>query len=100
VTKKNRHIARALGADVLMKLRMDKTLGFWVDVAREHIKSNQLNRSNRQLTTHVLREYERVGYALRALDDHGRMCWKATPAFLERLADAEGQAKDDLEDVP
>jgi hypothetical protein len=80
-----------------MKLRMDKTLGFWVDVAREHIKSSRFTRE--QLTTHILREYERFGHAMRSLDERGRICWKPTPSFLERLADAEREVEEDCADL-
>jgi hypothetical protein len=75
-----------------MKLRMDTTLRFWVDVAAEHIKSANANLTRRQLVAQVLREYERRGDAMRCLNRHGRIIWKASPRFLSMLSDAEREA--------
>ena len=83
-----------------MKFRMDKMLQFWVDVAVEHIKSNHINLTQRQLVAQILREYERRGDALRCLNKQGRIVWKASPRFLSMLADAERDARDDLADWP
>ena len=83
-----------------MKLRMDKTLRFWVDAAYEHIKSGNAELSRRELVAQVLREYERRGDAMRCLDKRGRIAWKASPRFLSMLADAERDACDDLIDWP
>ena len=83
-----------------MKLRMDKALQFWVDVAAEHIKSGKTKLSRPQLVTQVLREYERRGDALRYLNGHGKIFWKATPRFLSMLSDAERDARDDLAEWP
>jgi hypothetical protein len=81
-----------------MEHRMDKILQFWVDVACEHIKRTHPNLPKRQLVTHILRQYERRGDALRCLNRHGRITWKASPRFLDMLADAERDALDDLAD--
>jgi len=83
-----------------MKLRMDKTLRFWVDVAYEDIKSDHADLTKPQLVADVLREYEGRGDAMRHLDANGKIGWKASPQFLERLADAEREAQDDLADFP
>jgi len=83
-----------------MKLRMDKTLRFWVDAACEVIKSDHVNLTKRQLFAHVLRQYERRGDAMRHLNAVGKIAWKASPIFLEKLADAERDAQDDLADCP
>jgi hypothetical protein len=83
-----------------MKLRMDRTLRFWVDVAHEHLKRDHANLTKRQLVTHILREYERRGDALRCLDRHGQIVWKASPRFLSMLSDAERDARDDLANWP
>ena len=79
---------------------MDKTLKFWVHVAVEHIKSDHPNITKRHLVSHVLREYERRGDAVRCLNRHGRIVWKASPRFLGMLADAERDARDDLAHWP
>ena len=83
-----------------MKLRMDKTLRFWVDAAYEHIKREHRELTKRQLVAQILRKYERRGDAMRCLDRHGRIAWKASPRFLSMLADAERDARDDLDDGP
>ena len=83
-----------------MKILMDKTLRFWVDVAYERIKSANSQLSKRQLVAQILREYERRGDALRCLNKHGRIGWKASPRFLTMLADAERDARDDLAEFP
>ena len=83
-----------------MKLRMDETLRFWTDVVYEHLKPDHPNLTKRQLVTQILREYERRGDALRCLNRHGRIVWKASPRFLSMLADAERDALDDLADWP
>jgi hypothetical protein len=81
-----------------MKLRMDKTLRFWTDAAYDDIKSDHPNLTERQLLAQVLRQYEERGDAMRYLDRNGRISWKASPKFLEQLADAERDAEDELED--
>jgi hypothetical protein len=83
-----------------MKILMDKTLLFWVDVAYEHIKSANSQLSKRQLVTQILREYERRGDAMRYLNGNGKIAWKASPRFLMMLVDAERDARDDLVEFP
>ena len=83
-----------------MKLRMEKTLQFWVEVAYEDIKLDHVDFTKPQLVAHVLREYEGRGDAMRHLNAKGKIAWKASPLFLERLADAERDAQDDLADFP
>jgi hypothetical protein len=81
-----------------MKLRMDATLRFWVDVAYDHIKSAHDNLTKRQLVAQILRKYEQRGDAMRYLDNQGKIAWKASPRFLTKLADAEHEAEADLQD--
>jgi hypothetical protein len=83
-----------------MKLQMNKTLRFWVDVAIEHIKLEHRKLTRRQLVAQVLRKYEQRGDAMRCLDKQGKLIWKASPRFLDMLADAEHDARDDLADWP
>jgi hypothetical protein len=83
-----------------MKIRMDKTLRFWVDVAYEDIKLDHIDLTKSQLVAQILRQYERRGHAMRCLDNQGKIAWKASPRFLTMLADAEREAQDDLEDFP
>jgi hypothetical protein len=83
-----------------MKIRMDKTLRFWVDVAVEHIKLDHQSLTKRRLVAQILLTYERRGDALRCLNKDGRIVWRASPRFLSMLADAERDARDDLADWP
>jgi hypothetical protein len=83
-----------------MKLRIANPLRFWADVAYEDIKSDHVNFTKRQLLVHILRQYERRGHAMRYVNADGKIAWKASPLFLEKLADAERDAQDDLTDYP
>jgi hypothetical protein len=83
-----------------MKLHMDKTLRFWVDVAYDEIKLDHIDLTKRQLIAQILRQCERRGDAMRCLDNRGKIAWKASPRFLTMLADAERDAQDELEDFP
>jgi hypothetical protein len=83
-----------------MKLHMDETLRFWVDVAYDNIKSDHINLTKHQLLAQILRQYEERGDAMRCLDNRGKIGWKASPRFLTMLADAESDSQDELEDFP
>ena len=83
-----------------MKFRMDKVLQFWVDVAAEHIKPDHANLAKRQLLAQILQQYEQRGDAMRYLNRDRKIAWKASPRFLNMLADAERNARDDLADSP
>jgi hypothetical protein len=89
-----------MGQDARMKFRMTKVLRFWVDVEFEWIKNHDFSRTRAQLISQILREFEVAGEAMRYLDADGRLAWKATPGMLSRLADAEREAIDDMEDWP
>jgi hypothetical protein len=84
----------------VMKIQMDRTLRFWVDVAYENIKSDHPKLTKRQLIAEILHQYQERGDAMRRLDKRGRIAWKASPRFLSMLADAERDACDDLIDWP
>jgi hypothetical protein len=81
-----------------MKFYMDATLRFWVDVAYDEIKLDHIKLTKSQLLAQILRQYERRGDAMRCVDKQGKIAWKASPRFLTKLADAERDAQDDLED--
>jgi hypothetical protein len=81
-----------------MKIRMEKALRFWVDVAYENIKSDHPNLTKRQLIAQVLHQYQERGRAMRYLNAIGKIAWKPSPRFLTMLADAERDAQDDLDD--
>ena len=77
-----------------MKLRMTKMLKFWVDVACEKRKATE---SMQALIGKILREFEQAGDAMRYVRANGKIGWKLTPQMLDRLADGERDAVDDLE---
>jgi hypothetical protein len=79
-----------------MNFRMGKILGFWVDAEYES-RRFQVRQSKTKLFCQILLEWEEDGDAMRYLDRSGRIRWKATPNFLERLHDAELEAKEELE---
>jgi hypothetical protein len=83
-----------------MKLRMDKTLRFWVDCSYEARKDQNTNHRKAELIVEILHEYERSGDAMRYLNAEGQIAWKASPWMLSRLADADREVKDDLADFP
>jgi hypothetical protein len=78
-----------------MKLRMTKSLRFWVDVEYERIRNQDSSRTRARLIPQILREFEEAGDAMRYLNTKGEIAWKATPGMLSRLADAEQEAIDD-----
>jgi hypothetical protein len=81
-----------------MKIQMDRTLRFWLDVAYDEIKLDHINLTKRQLVAQILRQYERRGDAMRCLDNQGKVGWRSSPRFLTKLADAERDAQDELEE--
>jgi hypothetical protein len=83
---------------VRMKFRMTKVLGFWVVVEYERIKNHDPVRSESELLAKILQKFEEAGDAMRYLNTMGEIAWKATPGMLNRLADAEQEARDDLAD--
>jgi hypothetical protein len=83
-----------------MKLRLSKTLKFWVDVECEQRNASTPPKSKQALTEEILREWEETGEAMRYLRANGKIGWRATPKMLDRLADAERDAKDELDEWP
>jgi hypothetical protein len=84
----------------IMKFHMDKTLRFWVDCSYEDKEHEDANRTRAELTAEILRQYERDGDAMRYVNAMGQIAWKASPAMLQKLADAEREVQDDMEDLP
>jgi hypothetical protein len=79
-----------------MKLRMDKTLRFWIDVAYDEIKMDHDKVPKQHLLAHILRQYEGRGDAMRYLDKRGTIAWKASPRFLTKLADGARSQPTDI----
>jgi hypothetical protein len=81
-----------------MKLRISKTLKFWVDVECEQRKASACPKGGNALVSEVLQEFEQAGDAMRYLRSDGKIGWKATPRMLDWLTDAERDAKEDEEE--
>jgi hypothetical protein len=81
-----------------MKVRMSKSLRFWVDCEYQGTKNHCPGCPRTELIAQILRKFEEAGDAMRYLNAKGEIAWKATPGMLSRLADAEQEAIDDMED--
>jgi hypothetical protein len=80
-----------------MELRMTRKLKFWVDVACDQRKAPAIPNGRHALVSEVLHEFEQTGDAMRYVRADGKIGWKLTPQMLDRLADGERDAVDDLE---
>jgi hypothetical protein len=83
-----------------MKTRISKTLKLWMDVACEQRKTRTPSKSKQALIAEILHEWEAAGEAMRYLRADGKIAWKPTPKMLDRLADAERDARDELGEWP
>jgi hypothetical protein len=83
-----------------MKIHMTKVLRFWVEVEYQEIKNHCPGRPRTELNAQILRKFEEAGDAMRFVNSDGKIAWKATPGMLSRLADAEQEAKDDMDNCP
>jgi hypothetical protein len=81
-----------------MKFRMTKVLRFWVDVEYQRITIHASGRPRTELVAQILGKFEEAGDAMRFLSAQGEIAWKATPGMLSRLADAEQEVIDDMDD--
>lgn len=76
--------------------RMNKKLKFWIDHAVATHRA--ANPKRIKLIMDVLAEFEAAGEAMRYRTRYGTIAWKATPQMLERLAEQEREARDDLDE--
>jgi hypothetical protein len=83
-----------------MKFRMSRILRFWVHVEYERMKKHVSGLTRTELLVDILGNFEEAGDAMRYLTKKGEIAWKATPRMLSRVADAEQEAIDDVEDWP
>jgi hypothetical protein len=81
-----------------MRLRISKTLRFWVDCECARRTDDRDDCTKSGLLTEILREFEEGGDAMRYLNRKGRVAWEATPRMLTRLADAEREVEADWAD--
>jgi hypothetical protein len=80
-----------------MKFHLGPELEFWIEAEVSREASRHPDLSKRKLIAKFLDEFEQAGDAMRYLRGDGKIGWKATPRMLDRLADAEREAIDDLE---
>jgi hypothetical protein len=81
-----------------MKFPMSDILRLWVDVEYQRIKKHVPGRTRTELVAQILGKFEGAGDAMRYVNKNGEIAWKATPGMLSRLADAEQEAIDDMDD--
>jgi hypothetical protein len=75
---------------------MTKKLKFWVNGECEQRKARLSAKNRHALLSEVLSEFEQAGDAMRYVRADGKIGWKPTQWMLDRLADAERDAIDDL----
>ena len=83
-----------------MKIHMDASLKFWVDVEYATRRSEGNHRNRNQIIAEVLREYEECGDAMRHLNARGQIAWKPSPRMILKLPDAEREAETDFAGIP
>jgi hypothetical protein len=81
----------------IMRVRMNKELRFWVDVAYQEIKETGGKHRNGFIRS-ILRDWESAGEVMRYRDADGTIAWKPTARMIERLTDAELEVREELED--
>lgn len=79
-----------------MTIRMDRSLRFWIDCAVDRERDRYPKVRRQKLLARTLERWEKIGEAMRYRDINGKIAWRASPAMLERLADAEAEARADL----
>jgi hypothetical protein len=67
---------------------------------QRNLRSSGVNLTKRELLAQILQQYKQRGDAMRYLNRSKKIAWKASPRFLNMLADAERDARDDLADWP
>ena len=82
-----------------MSYRLDKILREFIEYDLEITRPgrNPVQTAQRLFLAKTLAKLEVCGDAMRTLDAKGRICWKATPALRDRIADQRWDAEDELE---
>ena len=78
-----------------MPLRMSKKLKAFIEM---EMQQRYQSEKKLCLIEDVLREFEAAGDAIRRRGNDGNVIWKPSRQLLQRLADAEADAKADLRD--
>jgi hypothetical protein len=82
-----------------MKFRMDGTLSFWVYSSYQNHQHEKASHTRAEMIVEILRDYERTGDAMRYVNAKGQIAWKASPWLISRLADAEREVRQDMEEL-
>ena len=84
----------------MMPILMDKILAEYADHAYEtaHLGRNDVHRPRDLVSTKMLAEPEAAGEAMRYVNSHGRIAWKATPQLRDYLKDLQLDAEANLAD--
>ena len=88
------YLAAVVACRVCTAVRIGKARSY------EDKKYENANRTKAELIAEILRDYERSGDAMRYLNAAAQIAWKASPAMLRKLADAEREVEDDMEGLP
>ena len=80
---------------------MDRILSDYADQAYEtaSLRRNGVHTTRDRVFAEVLAELEAAGDAMRYVNSHGQIAWKATPSLCQYLTDLQVDAADDLEDI-
>ena len=83
-----------------MPIPMDKILRQYADQAYEtaRLGRNGVRTTRNRVSAETLFELEAAGEAMRYVNPHGQIAWKATPSLCQHLRDMELDAKADLAD--
>ena len=80
---------------------MDEILQEVADRAYEaaRLRRNGVHTARDRVSAATLAELEAAGDAMRYVNSHGRIAWKATPNLCQYLMDLKLDAEADLEDI-
>jgi hypothetical protein len=83
-----------------MEILIDKILMEYADQAYETVRlgRNGVHTPRDLVPREFLAELEAAGDAMRYVNSHGQIAWKATPSLCQYLKDMELDAKADLAD--
>jgi hypothetical protein len=81
-----------------MIFRMETILRFWVYCSYQNHHHKKARQTRAEMIVEILRDYERTGDAMRYVNAKGQIAWKASPWLISRLADAEREVQQDMEE--
>jgi hypothetical protein len=61
-------------------------------------RGKKASHTRAEMIVEILRDYERTGDAMRYVNAKGQIAWKASPWLISRLADAEREVQQDMEE--